>query len=291
MNKLRFEEFSSHLVEELSTLCKDDENVGITESTKVNVSVPVAVYSIKGMQVAPAIRVDHLYQVCDGDYGKAMEFFRENAPTGKELLHKISNEYDEIHVDCYSGIMPQLISKKQNAGLLDSVISVDFLDMALIARKVVSIDEKGMTSFVLTDSVFNKFVKDTTIDEYFDMLVNSIDVDDIRFTTMTGMLQSMVPKVELPLEDIDMYVLTNKANLNGAGVIASPKVQEYVYKKMKGSYIILPSSIHEVIILPDIHDVDYLRDMVLDINSTVVSPEDYLSDQVYRYDGEKIDIA
>ena len=47
----------------------------------------------------------------------------------------------------------------------------------------------------------------------------------------------------------------------------------------------MPSSIHETILLPATGDmdVDYLIDMVRSVNATEVSPEEILSDNVYKY--------
>ena len=55
---------------------------------------------------------------------------------------------------------------------------------------------------------------------------------------------------------------------------------------MKGDYFILPSSIHEVLLLRDDGNMDYraLEAMVREINATQVAPEERLSDQVYHYD-------
>ena len=50
--------------------------------------------------------------------------------------------------------------------------------------------------------------------------------------------------------------------------------------------LILPSSIHELILLPatDDTDTDYLSGMVKEINRTTVSEKDFLSDHVYLFD-------
>ena len=55
---------------------------------------------------------------------------------------------------------------------------------------------------------------------------------------------------------------------------------------MRGDYFILPSSIHEVLLLRDDGNMDYraLEAMVREINVTQVAPEERLSDQVYHYD-------
>ena len=46
----------------------------------------------------------------------------------------------------------------------------------------------------------------------------------------------------------------------------------------------LPSSVHEWMILPECDDVAYLKEMVTEVNRTAVAEIDLLSDHVYRYD-------
>ena len=48
----------------------------------------------------------------------------------------------------------------------------------------------------------------------------------------------------------------------------------------------MPSSIHEVILIPDTLDMDirYMKAMVKEVNGTEVAPDEVLSDNVYRYD-------
>ena len=57
-------------------------------------------------------------------------------------------------------------------------------------------------------------------------------------------------------------------------------------RKVGRSFYIMPSSIHEVILIPDTLDMDirYMKAMVKEVNGTEVSPDEVLSDNVYRYD-------
>ncbi len=58
-----------------------------------------------------------------------------------------------------------------------------------------------------------------------------------------------------------------------------------------GDFFILPSSIHEVLIVPDNGEMKLpeLEAMVRDVNATQVAPPDKLTDSVYHYDArEKI---
>ena len=55
-------------------------------------------------------------------------------------------------------------------------------------------------------------------------------------------------------------------------------------RKVGRNFYIIPSSIHEVILIPDTLDIHYMKAMVKEVNGTEVSPDEVLSDNVYRYD-------
>lgn len=85
---------------------------------------------------------------------------------------------------------------------------------------------------------------------------------------------------------IPMYILTNEQEVNRASALLYGDVlKDFANKKGTDMYI-LPSSIHEVILLPSdrINDPTKLLSMVHDANTTVVSIGDVLSDSVYYYD-------
>ncbi|MBR5931132.1 MAG: hypothetical protein IKZ95_03805 [Lachnospiraceae bacterium] len=83
----------------------------------------------------------------------------------------------------------------------------------------------------------------------------------------------------------DMPVLTNRENRNGAAVLFYPGVLELIGEQMGTDYFILPSSIHETILLPDdgTYRLAELEEMVVEINRSELLPKDYLSDSVYYF--------
>lgn len=90
-----------------------------------------------------------------------------------------------------------------------------------------------------------------------------------------------------------MFVLTNKERHDGAAMIACPEVLQTVHELMGDDYYILPSSVHEVLIVPK-HIPLLLEDMqktVRQINEESVEPIDRLSDNVYEFDGRNLKIA
>lgn len=84
----------------------------------------------------------------------------------------------------------------------------------------------------------------------------------------------------------NMYVLSNNKGINGAGTILYPNVLQELASKLNSDLYILPSSIHEVILLPARPRMSSrdLREMVIDVNSSQVAPEEVLSNEIYYYD-------
>ena len=84
-----------------------------------------------------------------------------------------------------------------------------------------------------------------------------------------------------------MFCLTNETKMNAASLILHEDIRKQIGEFMKGDYYILPSSIHETLLLPDNGDFDVkaLNAMVKEVNATEVALEDILSDKVQFCDG------
>lgn len=93
------------------------------------------------------------------------------------------------------------------------------------------------------------------------------------------------------LENLPMYVLSNVNRIFGAGAI----LYSGMYKKLfdiVGNFIVIPSSVHEVIIIPKEFESPYITSMIREVNSSVVSDDEILSDVPYSLTpaGELIEI-
>ena len=88
----------------------------------------------------------------------------------------------------------------------------------------------------------------------------------------------------MKIEDINMYVMTNTMKLNGATCITYPHAIENFANEHDSDVYIIPSSIHEVILIPDIScSREYIDEMIRDVNRRQLDPVDVLSDHVYMY--------
>lgn len=93
-------------------------------------------------------------------------------------------------------------------------------------------------------------------------------------------------------KQVSMYVLSNHQKLYGAVCMLYPDLlKNFTYKMGQDCYI-LPSSVHEVILVPANETVNWkeLREIVTDINRTQVSEEEILADCIYYYDRATDDI-
>ena len=91
----------------------------------------------------------------------------------------------------------------------------------------------------------------------------------------------------------DFYVLTTESGIFGANTIlyehCGMSLLERIGYIIGKNYYLLPSSIHELIILPvsTRHTVEELSEMVKDVNQRLVSERNFLSDHVFFFDREK----
>lgn len=86
---------------------------------------------------------------------------------------------------------------------------------------------------------------------------------------------------------IPMYIITNRIKHKGASAILNKKMlKEFGEKFHSDKVIVLPSSIHECILMPGTmikneYDLPYLTEMVSEVNCTDVAPHEQLSDRAY----------
>ncbi|MBR4343156.1 MAG: hypothetical protein IKP88_10730 [Lachnospiraceae bacterium] len=86
-------------------------------------------------------------------------------------------------------------------------------------------------------------------------------------------------------DGLNMYVLSTEDRSNGAVSLLYNGILDRISKVIGGNFYILPSSVHEIIIVPDNESMsrDFLDGMVMSVNRECVDPEEVLSDRVYYY--------
>ena len=103
-----------------------------------------------------------------------------------------------------------------------------------------------------------------------------------------AVIDTMEARLGLPdasSEQPTLLVITNPSNFYGAGTILYPGIGKQIAKRLQTEdFLILPSSIHEVLAVPRsvCGDIETLRNMVHEINENEVAPDERLSDNVYE---------
>lgn len=107
---------------------------------------------------------------------------------------------------------------------------------------------------------------------------------------MMGVEQAeMMGLVSMNTEDEQMFVATVPDKVHIVGVLAYQDFMDKASERVGGNFFILPSSIHEILIVPDNGKMDLkeLEAMVKEVNATQVAPADKLTDNVYHYDSKE----
>lgn len=184
-------------------------------------------------------------------------------------------------------IIYRLVNYEKNKEILEDCPHIRLYDLAVTFRWVARIDDVGVSTSLIT----NKQVKEWGVsvnDLVLAARQNTPRLFPAKIIDMEEMLAGMVSFILYP-SAIPMYILTNEQELNGASALLYGDIlKDFANKKGSDMYI-LPSSIHEVIMVPAdrIDDPKGLSSMVHEANTTVVSTGDVLSDSVYYYDRKK----
>ena len=190
------------------------------------------------------------------------------------------------HYEGISGkIVYKLVNYRRNAKLLAEVPHLPYLDLAMVFYCLISHSELGMATVLIRDSHLKMWnVTHKTL--YEDARRNTPELLKPEF-------QSMSQVLHLPMEEIRdvpmLHVLTNESHMNGAASLLYDGVLDQCAEQLRESFFLLPSSIHEVILLPYNRNVELgkLRNIVSEANQTQVQPQDRLSDSVYFYSKEE----
>lgn len=191
-------------------------------------------------------------------------------------------------------IIYRLVNRRSNQRRLMNAPFMQFMDLAITFHCLVRSNEEGIGSFLVTRELMEQW--NLNVKELYQIAsVNTPKLFPVRINTMEEILQELMQVdglFDMPLSLTDgakpMYILTNASGINGATTLLYPNVIENFSNQINSNIYILPSSIHEVILVPNQDNLDksQLIQMVNEVNQTQVAKEEVLSSGVYYYDRE-----
>ena len=193
-------------------------------------------------------------------------------------------------------IVYKLVNYEKNEDLLKTVPHKKFLDLAVVYYISIKEDIFESASILINNTHLELWGKTM---EDIDRLAkeNSPRILKPELKSMAQTLMEIIRHEKKKPEDIDedvlsdcgMYVLSNEKKQFGASAILYDNVIKDFSESLNSDLYILPSSVHEVIMIPSIlvDSVDKLNEMICEVNATQVPLIDILSNHSYYYSRDK----
>ena len=183
----------------------------------------------------------------------------------------------------------QIVNAQENAEMLKNVPHKMMEDLAEVCRFDVSEKNDSEATILVTDNLLNNYGIDKQ-----QLFADAEQSAPILHPVQMKPLGSVIGEItgnDMPDDEIGIPIIvaSNEKNLLGAGVMAYPDFMEKAAEKIGGDFYVLPSSIHEVLLLKDdgTQEAAMLEDMVRSVNETTVDKTEQLSDNVYHYDSKE----
>lgn len=289
---MEYKEFVEYIKMNTGYIAGEGGNITINHVIKNNgCEMDGLVIMEKGKDIAPTIYLDSFYELyTNGENIKSIirqiEIVYEQNKNNVTFDVNILKQFDTIK----DKIVYKVVNYRSNEKLLEQVPHKRILDLAVVFYCLLD-NEYGRSATAL---IYNNNLKNwnVTIDDvYKAALKNTPDLLHSKISSMAALFEKCGVNVdgeEVDLKDYvpsDMYVLTNESKLNGAACILYENVLYDFAQKLGADLYILPSSVHEVILLPKLSmfEKDELVNMVKEVNTEGVAADEVLSDHVYEY--------
>ncbi len=281
---MKKEEFGEKVKEELLRRMGGKVTISIQNVKKNNNVTYLGMLIQQGnSNISSTIYLDEFYQSFQLGEGfdKIVEKISKVYQRGK-VKAPINMDFFQDFEKVKDRIAYRIINTKRNQELLEQIPHIEFLDLSICFYYAFSHEELGEGMILIHNSHMKMW--GTTYQELMQLAEeNTPKLFPYLIVSMDMILQSF-DAVE---EDVaaPLFILTNKQRCQGAVCMLYDKVLENIAEKLQGNFYILPSSIHEVILLKDKGDEDpkELHEVIEGANSTQLLTEEILSEYPYYY--------
>lgn len=299
--KITIEQLGQEVVEEITRMIPGAE-VKVNEVRKNNNLIlhGITIFETKGSAgITPTIYLDNYYDEYCNDELTAEEIAEKIIELHRERTEDVSFDASTLtdFNKAKKNLRIKLINTERNKEFLETVPHKEFLDMSMVYQIKAIIEEGSLGTTVVTHKLLEMY--GVSVDELHEAAFENMKVtepaDVAGLTSKLFGVASMMDMDELELEELasrldneQMLFISNKSNIFGASQIVYEETLQKVASIFQQSYFIIPSSIHECLAVRALGecDVEGLRAMVAEVNSTQVLPEEVLSDNVYFYNAE-----
>ena len=294
---MSYDEFCKYMKNDLQNYFMDQEKeceVHLYHATKTNnVSRIGLTIKTAGSNIAPTIYMEEFYEKLIE--GNSIEDIRDElADLYVYTVEKSPNVtfLDDFKLEnVQDRIAMRMVNYKDNREMLSETPHKKVDDLAVYYVVVVGCNKEGTACMTIKNT-------------HQEMLgISTDELHQIAMENTTKIFPPVFMKIEDKLSQIEnnllvsedvgrnsgMFVLTNEIANFGAVNIMYPEIAEKIKEIIGSDYYVLPSTIHEMILVPKGEQVDAreLGIMLREINGYMVDKEDRLSDHIYEMDFEK----
>ena len=273
-----------------------DYEVQITTNPKLNGTEKTGLSIRKTQepqQVMPIIYLEECFEryLQEKEFSECVEEICVVYKHQKENEEKIMAELESIEnmnrwEKVQNKVYPMLVSAKENEDLKGKYFYQEYLDFLILY--VIRVTEVGIGSIKIT----KQMVKSWKVSEYeiHHQAVENLKTDGYRVRSLNSVVKEnllgITEDAEEEIEEAEpMYVLTNQIKYFGAaGIFLCAEMFQKIVGKQ--NFYILPSSVHELILVKDTdgYDMETLSTMVRNVNEEQVTEDERLSNHAYYYD-------
>ena len=317
MGVIKMNEYIKETIKNIKSMLPEDYAVSSTTTIKNNGKELAGILINNGNIISPVIYINEYYEKQIPAEEAARKIYEAYVSSKeKELPFSLETLTDYNKVKNLVNF--KLINSELNAKLLadvpydlvcDDLACVYYL--SLEPNATITIHNNLFNQWnipkeeLFKDALQNSLKWDISIKTLTDTMLETVDINSFRLqygeTEMTDEEFAEVFREFLEHdESIPVYVLSSSSNF-GASALLRPDILEDIKNRLDSSFIILPSSLYEVLIVPMPNEKDivegksdisipYLRSMVKEVNGSTVDIEDQLSDNIYYCNGRDIHI-
>lgn len=263
-----------------------DSQVKLQEVIKNNGVVLQGLVILNGRSnLSPTIYLNSFLEAYENDMplsdivARILDIYKREMPSDNVNMN-FFRDFEKVKERiCY-----RIINRERNRSLLERIPHIDFLDLSICFFYAYRDEVLGNGSILIYNNHMDAWHCNVeTLLRHAGENTSCIFPGEImNMGTLLGKFAGLSDEsVEIP-----MYVMSNEERTFGAASILYQGALVQAGKMLHENFYILPSSVHEVILLPEhaAGPVETMGDMVREINLTQVAPEEVLSDNVYFYD-------
>ncbi len=240
------------------------------------------------MNISPTIYLNPYYhRYLDGVsmediYEDILKVYHENTPK-EDFDISIFRNYSKAS----ERIVMKLINAEKNKQLLQKVPHVLIYDFAIVFLCNVSDFTDSYASILIYNHHLNLW--NVNADDLYEVAKkNSPTILAPRLDNLHDVFEYITDESLDFLDELNISILTNHLKIYGATCMVYPNLLDEIADIYEDDIIIIPSSVHEVLVfpkenLPKEYTLDYLNSMIEEVNETQLMDMDVLSNHVYWY--------